>query len=211
MKPFIGAYSSGEGVIYPAAIKKDGNIFAQISPKSRRRQLPRNDFIGQQYNLMVKQSIEGNFSLDNLHNASPGQNRMENADQQHMRNNSPIFEGNTQNVSLPIQLKENQLYNADAGTQQFHERLPNINMRRMSSFLSQNQARGAAGGAYMNSPLKSPPILEMDQTSSPLQGTYLKPPQFVKMTEKPAAVLSQTSSAQNLHWTDPKVENGANN
>jgi hypothetical protein len=46
MKPFIGAYSSGEGVIYPAAIKKDGNIFAQISPKSRRKQLPRNDFIG---------------------------------------------------------------------------------------------------------------------------------------------------------------------
>ena len=210
MKPFIGAYSSGEGVIYPAAIKKDGNIFAQISPKSRRRQLPRNDFIGQQYNLMVKQSIEGNFSLDNLHNASPGQNRMENADQQHMRNNSPIFEGNTQNVSLPIQLKENQLYNANAGTQQFHERLPNINLRRMSSVLSQNQTRGAAGGAYMNSPLKSPPILELDQTGSPMQGTYLKPPQFARMSEKPA-VLSQTSSAQNLHRTDPKVEYGANN
>ena len=57
----------------------------------------------------------------------------------------------------------------------------------------------------MNSPLKSPPILELDQTASPLQGNYLKAPQFVKMT---AAVLSQTNSAQNLHRSDPKVEYG---
>ena len=74
----------------------------------------------------------------------------------------------------------------------------------MSSVVSQDQHRGgAAGGAYINSPLKSPPILELDQTASPLQGTYLKAPQFVKMT-------SQTSSAQNLHRSDPKVEYGGN-
>jgi len=62
----------------------------------------------------------------------------------------------------------------------------------------------------MNSPLKSPPILELDQTASPLQGNYLKAPQFVKLTEKTAAVLSQTNSAQNLHRSDPKVEYGGN-